>query len=110
MKGLIQKVKFFFLEEIWRIRPDDTSKRQFWLIRFLRIFSLAIRRFIVDKCEVSASALTFFSLLSVVPAVAIAFGIAQGFGFRETLEQELQNQLVGHEEVVAWIQEFALGY
>ncbi|MFO8002373.1 MAG: YihY/virulence factor BrkB family protein [Marinilabilia sp.] len=80
------------------------------MIRFLRIFSLAIRRFIIDKCDIKASALTLFSLLSVVPLVAMAFGIAQGFGFREALETELQNRLVGHEEVVAWIQEFALGY
>ncbi|MFO7999614.1 MAG: YihY/virulence factor BrkB family protein, partial [Marinilabilia sp.] len=110
MKETIHKIRHFLLEEIWRIRPDDTTKRQFWLIRFLRIFSLAIRRFIIDKCDIKASALTLFSLLSVVPLVAMAFGIAQGFGFRETLETELQNRLVGHEEVVVWIQEFALGY
>ena len=110
MKELINKVRFFLLEEIWRIRPGDTSKRQFWLIRFLRIFSLAIRRFIIDQCPLKASAFTFFSLLSVVPFMAMAFGIAKGFGFRETLEHELQNRLVGHEEVVRWVQDFALGY
>jgi membrane protein len=110
MADLINRIKVFLLEEIWRIRRDDTSKRQFWLIRFLRIFSLAIRHFIVDQCAIKGSALTFFSLLSVVPIVAMAFGIAKGFGFLETLENELQNSLAGHEEVVSWIQEFALGY
>ncbi|MGM0377296.1 MAG: YihY/virulence factor BrkB family protein [Bacteroidota bacterium] len=110
MKDLINKVRFFIMEEIWRIRPGDTSKRHFGLIRFLRVSSLAIRRFIIDQCAVKASALTFFSLLSIVPAVAMAFGIAKGFGFRETLERELQNRLVGHEEVVAWVQDFALDY
>ena len=98
------------MEEIWRIRPDETSKRQYWYIRILRIFSLAIRRFVKDQCQIKASALTFFSLLSVVPLVAMAFGIAKGFGFREALEQELQQRLVGHEEVVRWIEEFALDY
>jgi membrane protein len=80
------------------------------LIKGLRILSLAVRRFIIDQCQVKASALTFFSLLSVVPLAAMAFGIAKGFGFREALEEELQKRLVGHEEVVAWIQDFALGY
>jgi membrane protein len=61
-------------------------------------------------CPIKASALTFFSLLSVVPLVAMAFGIAKGFGFMDTLEQELQTRLAGHEEVVRWIQDFALGY
>jgi membrane protein len=76
----------------------------------LRIFSLAVRRFIIDQCQIKASALTFFSLLSVVPIAAMAFGIAKGFGFREALEEELQKRLVGHEEVVKWIQDFALEY
>ncbi|WP_462317409.1 YihY/virulence factor BrkB family protein [Marinilabilia sp.] len=110
MLGLINKIKFFLLEEIWRIRKDDTTKRQFWFIRFLRISSLAVRRFIIDQCPTKASALTFFSLLSVVPIAAMAFGIAKGFGFRETLEEELQKRLMGHEEVVKWIQDFALEY
>jgi membrane protein len=111
MKQQLEKIRIFLLEDIWRIRPDETSsKRQYWFIRLLRIFSLAIRRFVVDQCQIKASALTFFSLLSVVPLVAMAFGIAKGFGFREALEQELQKRLVGHEEVVRWIEEFALDY
>ncbi|WP_291861353.1 YihY/virulence factor BrkB family protein [Marinilabilia sp.] len=110
MANLINKIKVFLFEDIWRIQRDDTSKRQFWLIRGLRIFSLAVRRFIIDQCQVKASALTFFSLLSVVPIAAMAFGIAKGFGFREALEGELQKRLAGHEEVVAWIQDFALEY
>ncbi len=110
MPGFINKIQVFLFEEIWRIQRHETSKRQFWLIRLLRIFSLAVRRFIIDQCQIKASALTFFSLLSVVPIAAMAFGIAKGFGFRETLEEELQKRLVGHEEVVKWIQDFALEY
>lgn len=103
-------VKKFILEDIWRIRRDGTSKRQFWLIRNARIFILAGQRFLQDNCQLKASALTFYSLLSVVPVVALAFGIAKGFGFREALEVELKQRLVGHEEVVTFIQEFALSY
>ncbi len=95
---------------MWRIRHDETSKRQYWLIRALRIFFLAVRRFITDNGTQKATALTFYSLLSVVPVVAMAFGIAKGFGFREALELEIQQQLVGHEEVIQWIEEFALRY
>ncbi|WP_240509552.1 YihY/virulence factor BrkB family protein [Geofilum rhodophaeum] len=106
----IKKIRQFVEEDIWRVRKDATTKRQFWLIRIFRIFVLAIRRFLVDDCQVKASALTYYSLLSVVPVVALAFAIAKGFGFRETLEEQLQQRLVGHEEVVHWVQEFALSY
>jgi membrane protein len=110
MLNRINKIKVFLFEEIWRIRPDETSTRQFRLIKGLRILVLAVRRFIIDQCPVKASALTFFSLLSIVPIAAMAFGIAQGFGFRDALEKELQKRLVGHEEVVQYIQDFALEY
>ena len=110
MLAFIQKIKFFLLEEIWRIRKDEINPKRFWVIRFLRVFSLAIRRFIIDQCQIKASAITFFSMLSVVPMAAMAFGIAKGFGFRATLEEELQKRLMGHEEVVKWIQDFALEY
>ena len=110
MQRYLKILTKFFLEDIWRIRRDNTSKRQFWVIRIVRIFILAGRRFLVDDCQLKASALTFYSLLSVVPVVALAFGIAKGFGFREALEVELAQRLVGHEEVVAFIQEFALSY
>jgi membrane protein len=56
--------------------------------------ALAVRRFNEDKCSFRASALTYYSLLSVVPLVAMVFGIAKGFG----LEQGMENQ------ILAWFQ------
>ncbi|MCA1744955.1 MAG: YihY/virulence factor BrkB family protein, partial [Bacteroidales bacterium] len=103
-------VQKFIEEDIWRMRKDNTSIRQFWLIRTTRIFVIAVKRFLTDDCMVKASALTYYSLLSVVPVVALAFAIAKGFGFRETLEEQLHQRLVGHEEVVQWVQDFALSY
>ena len=42
------------------------------------------------KSQLRASALTFYSLLSVIPIAAIAFAIAKGFG----LDQNLQDQII----------------
>ncbi|GAO30282.1 ribonuclease BN [Geofilum rubicundum JCM 15548] len=106
----VKAIQKFIEEDIWRMRKDNTSSRQFWVIRTFRIFVLAVKRFLIDDCMVKASALTYYSLLSVVPVVALAFAIAKGFGFRESLEEQLHNRLTGHEEVVQWVQEFALSY
>ncbi|MFT5388112.1 MAG: membrane protein, partial [Candidatus Omnitrophota bacterium] len=54
-----------------------------------------------------ASALTFFSLLSIVPVVAMAFGIAKGFGFENLLEEKLLVSFTGQEEVIAQVVGFA---
>lgn len=110
INSLINRVTTYINDDIWRIRNDQTSKRQFFIIRVFRIFVLAIRRFLTDDCMMKASALTYYSLLSVVPMAALAFAIANGFGFREGLEIELQNKLAGHEEVFVWIKGFALDY
>lgn len=106
----IKALQQFIEEDIWRMRKDNTTFRQFWLIRTVRIFVLAVKRFLIDDCMVKASALTYYSLLSVVPVVALAFAIAKGFGFRDTLEEQLHQRLIGHEEVVQWVQDFALSY
>lgn len=50
---------------------------------------LAVEDFGEKKLILQASALTFYTLLSIVPVVAMVFGIAKGFG----LEQRLREQL-----------------
>ena len=39
------------------------------------------------RSSLRASALTFYTLLSVIPVAAIAFAIAKGFGLDQNLEQ-----------------------
>lgn len=100
----------FLKTDIWRIRASTLSgQRSFW-IRQLRVLLLAIRGFDEDKCQLRASALTFFSLLSVVPVVAMAFGVAKGFGFEALLEKQILAQLQGQEEVAQQIIQFSQSF
>jgi membrane protein len=103
MKAYIQKVIHFFTEGIWRISKDDIRKHHFFFIQVVRIFILAVRSFLSQNCIAKASGLTYYTLISIVPIVAMAFGIAKGFGFDTVLESELHNQLAGHQEVVEQI-------
>lgn len=81
-----------------------------YIINFIRLFIISTREFIRDKCQEKASALTYYSLLSVVPVAAMAFGLAKGFGFDKTLQTQLETKLSGHEEAVKWITDFAMSY
>ena len=54
-----------------------------------------------------ASALTFYTLMSIVPVLAMAFGIAKGFGFQEALERQLYENFYGHQEIIDQITVFA---
>jgi membrane protein len=66
-----------------------------------------MRGFSLDKIQLRASALTFYSLLSVVPVFAMLFGIAKGFGFEKSLRKHLLANLEGQEEVFEWILSFS---
>ncbi len=103
----IKKIKDFLDTEIWRIRADKLSRPKSFFLRQLRIIVLAWRGFDEDKCKLRASALTFYSLLSIVPMVAMAFGIAKGFGFENRLQDILLEKFQGQEDVVLRVIEFA---
>jgi membrane protein len=76
-------------------------------IKLMRTFILAYRGFNEDKVNLRASALTYFSILSVVPIIAMAFGIAKGFGFDDKMQQLLQESLKGQEDIATWLIDFA---
>ena len=100
MAKRLKKIKHFIEKEIWNISLKDRHPRNKFFIRQLRIFILAIRGFSEDKVQLRASALTYYSLLSIVPILAMAFGIAKGFGFQEKLEAELIANFSGQKEVL----------
>ncbi len=97
----------FFGEGIWKKPVDTLPGWKVLHIRGLRVISLAVRSFNEDQCMFRASALTFYSLLSIVPVLAMAFGIAKGFGFEKALEHQLHDSFYGHEEVVQKVTVFA---
>ena len=104
---MIRNILQFITTDIWRIRLKDIPRARSFFLKLLRIIILAVRGFDEDRCQLRASALTFYSLLSIVPVVAIIFGIAKGFGFQEGLEKELLDKFSEHQAVLVQVMEFA---
>jgi len=102
-----QDIINYFSDELWQIRHRTLTFKKSFFSRQVRTIILAFRGFDEDKCGLRASALTFYSLLSIVPAVALAFGIAQGFGMQKILERELLEKMKGQEEVISRVITFA---
>ncbi len=105
--NLISKVVDFVKTDIWRISIKDLPRVKSFFIQQLRTIILAIRGFDEDKCLLRASSLTFYSLLSIVPVVAMAFGIAKGFGFERHLKKQLFEKLPGQEEILIQVVDFS---
>jgi membrane protein len=92
---------------IWRVRLHDLPKKKSFFLNQLRVFVLTLRKFNSDSCSLRASALTFYTLLSIVPVVAMGFGVAKGFGYEDMLRDQLMQRFAGQEEVFAIIIGFA---
>ncbi|HSO77396.1 MAG TPA: YihY/virulence factor BrkB family protein [Bacteroidales bacterium] len=97
----------FIREGIWRIRLRDLTNGRRFLIKYLRVAIIASKEFIYDQCPLRASALTFYSLLSIVPIVAMAFAIAKGFDLQKHLEAQLMEKFSGQEVVITQVIEFS---
>ncbi|MBC8417256.1 MAG: YihY/virulence factor BrkB family protein, partial [Desulfobacterales bacterium] len=104
---MIPRFLEFIRTGIWRIQLRELSKKKSFGIRLLRIVLLATRGFSEDSIHLRASALTLYSLLAIVPVLAVAFGIAKGFGFEKVLQKDLLERLQGQEEVAMRIIDFA---
>lgn len=104
---MIRKAISFITRDIWRIKGSKIPRKRFFLINNLRIALVSLRGFNEDKCSLRSSALTFYTLLSIVPIFAMAFGIAKGFGFEKLLEQHILENLPNQNDVVINIINFA---
>src|SRR4030042_7040185 len=76
---------------IWHTPLAELSRRKSFLIRHARIIVLASRNSFNDKVYLRASALTFYTLLSIIPVLAIALAIAKGFGLDQNLESIIKS-------------------
>jgi membrane protein len=93
---------FSFLQErIWRASPDQLRGTKRHALNCTRFAVIVVRNFIDDRCLQQASALSFTTILSFVPFLALAFSILKGFGVQNALEPLIIERLtLGSSEVV----------
>jgi membrane protein len=60
-----------------------------------------------DNCKFRASALTFFTILSIVPIVAVMFAVAGGFGMQQKFEAKIEQVFEGQEKAAEIIIDMA---
>ncbi|HDR46455.1 MAG TPA: YihY/virulence factor BrkB family protein, partial [Geoalkalibacter subterraneus] len=69
-----------------------------------QVATLVIRDFFTDRCLLRASALTYASVLAIVPLLALMFALLKGFGVQNQLEPLiLEHIAVGSDQIVSQI-------
>jgi membrane protein len=95
---------------IWRVTEHEVSKRQFSFFTFLKTVYLCINRFGSDRLVNKASALTYRSLLAIVPILAIVFAFARGFGFSAFMENQFHDGFGGKSATTETLLRFVDSY
>ena len=100
----------FVTYDIWRITENEVSGLKELYINTIKTIILAIRGFKNENLQTKASALTYSTLLSIVPLLAVLLGVAKGFGFQGAVSQELIDYFPGHEAELNKAFEFVDSY
>lgn len=97
IKENITKLIKFLSIDIWRLDRTRISKRKSSIYNLLKSFMLAFRKINGSELNTRAAALTYNTVLSIVPLLAVLFAIARGFGLQNIVESELLNLFSGQE-------------
>ena len=110
MKKKITDIWKFITYDIWRITEDEVTRTKFSVYNVIKTIYLCINRFTKDRIVNKASALTYSTLLAIVPILAIVFAIARGFGVSTIMEHQFRNGFGGATEASDTILEFVNSY
>jgi membrane protein len=83
-----ERAQKFFGARIWAAGLDEVRRSQALLYRGARILYATVLGYRQKRLNFRAAALTYFSVLSVVPFLAFAFAALKGFGMYKRLVDE----------------------
>ncbi|MCD8202666.1 MAG: YihY/virulence factor BrkB family protein [Prevotella sp.] len=86
MKKLINRIIEFITVDIWRITRQNVSPLKYFLYGIIKKVYLAVEYATTKRMVNTASALTYSTLLAIVPIFAVVFAIARGFGYNKYIE------------------------
>jgi len=107
IKEFYNKKEKYFKEEIWLEKKEGNGFWYFFFIKSIRILILSNKNFYKNRNHLTSSSLTFYLVLSIVPVVALAFGIAKGFNIDKYMHDQIVIAFAEHKEVMDWVLSFS---
>ncbi len=110
MKNLIRRITEFITVDIWRVKRQDVSSLKYFLYGIIQKLFLAVEYATTKRMVNSASALTYSTLLAIVPILAVVFAIARGFGYNKYIETWFRDTFASQPQVAEVIIGFVNSY
>ncbi|MFR5871145.1 MAG: hypothetical protein ACLUEV_05470 [Alistipes sp.] len=105
---MIRKIIQYITHDIWVKKEHEYKSRKMrWAVRQFKVFIFTAQGFGQHGILVRSAALTFYTLMSIVPVAALVFGIAKGFGLETRLNEYLYNQFPQYTVVIDQVIAFA---
>ena len=86
---------------------EELSRAKAKTIKYIKVLIITIKTFSAEKIGFQAVALSFFGTMAVVPFVAVAFAVTDGFGLSGKLTELLYANFSGHQEIIDSLLVFA---
>lgn len=100
------KAWHFLSYDMWRLSTQETPKRWRFFSDCIKAVHFSTQRFITDDLASKAASLTYSTVLSIVPILAVIVAIAKGFGLQHMVHSTLQASFPGQREELS----IAFGY
>lgn len=108
--SFVFRIKQYFQDKVWKLQyTGKTSLSRGFHGAVCRII-LVVRDFLRLDLASRASSLTYSTLFSTIPLLAILFAIAKGFGLETFIEEQIREALPGETAVADTIIGFVLSY
>ena len=78
----------FFTVKMWSTELHKMNGLRKRAVKIVRVMALVFVGFQKDECSLHASSLTFISMLSLVPVLALGLSLARVSGYSETMRTE----------------------
>lgn len=76
------------------------DSRKNWKVNFVKTVNLSVQSFLNQDLQSRACALTYRTVLAIVPALALLFAIGRGFNLQDVLQKELINYFPAQRETL----------
>lgn len=103
------KSKFFRAWDYWNGGVWKDTRRNFW-VNSVKTINLTVRGFLDGDLQSQACAMTYRTLLAIVPMLALLLAIGRGFGLSELLQQQLYNYFPSQQKVLSVAMNFVDSY
>ena len=100
----------FLLHDIFRVTEDELSKTMRFFVRLLKKLVISIRGFVYDDLIVKASALTYYTILAIVPIFALFVAVGKGFGCSDIIERFVMHVIGDNPEITKLVMGFINNY